>query len=141
MNEIEEHGQKLLATQQLMKPFVDRWVIALGLDRWKKVDINYKALPPEETDGGFTTHAECGSDWTRLQYWVNFYLSNLFEKNERELEELAIHEFCHALVAETRRNDGEKRTKEEFDHEERVVTTLVMCFLRVRKMALEGLLP
>ncbi len=141
MNELQEHGAKLLATQERLKPIVDRWMAALGLDRWNRSDIHYKLTACWDDRPGSTTNADTWSDWTRLKFDTNFYLPTIAEMDDLELEKLVIHEFLHPLVSEMRRGKLEERTKEDYDHEERVVTTLAMCFLRVRTMALEGLLP
>lgn len=141
MNELEKHAADLLATQQRLAPIAGRWSEALGLDRWNELVLNYNSHACLDDTPRDYTHADAWSDWTRLKCHVNFYLPTISKMDERELEKLVIHEFIHPLVSEMRRAKPEERTKEDYDHEERVVTLMMMCFLRVRKMALEGLLP
>lgn len=144
--ELQQHGDKLAAVKARIAPLVDAWLEPLGLDRWRRVTFHYHAERWDEEAAGSSTGARACIMWEYIEADIHFYLPALLDQSDSELEYITVHEFCHALVREMRWEDtrpGESSADtngRNMNHEERVVTALAMCFLRVRKMALEGLL-
>lgn len=115
------------------------WMLPLGL-RWWRIKCKFHrsgdAMNTRRDQEGYCTVARTTVQWQYLTADIDWDLSMLVGKDEKEVEYTVVHELCHVLVRELRCDGGpaEHRT-EIMNHEERVVTTLAKAFMWVRDFA------
>ena len=108
-----------------IKKLFNKWIYLLGL-RWWNVTINYIDDPQEiikifrVTDDEICV-AKTYADWRYATCNVYINLPQLKQMENDQIEMTIVHELCHALVNEMR--------KDGIDHEERTVTALTKAFL------------
>jgi len=109
-----------------IKKYVDKWLIKLGLKGWD-IDFYYHRDAKAEKDGnygrGFCVEACTAAQYPYKSATVWFYLSSLFGKSDKDIENTVLHELIHILTDEMKDQD------KDLNHCERVITDLTNAFL------------
>jgi Zn-dependent peptidase ImmA (M78 family) len=124
-----DHTKRTKEVMNTVKKCVQFWAPVMGLDQWSSVNITFSY---ENHDRGKGILAETNSLWHYLRADIVFYLPSIIASNftEREIENVVVHELCHCLLDEMGMEDEELR-HQQMIHEERVVTSLAMSFLKL----------
>ena len=112
------------------------WETRLGL-RWWTLHVAYDRTgaghrrAEGEGPDRVAVAATCKADWRYLEATITFNMPELLDIPTERVEQIIIHELCHALVNEMRDDAG----TDNMDHEERVVTAMTSAFLWTRDAA------
>jgi hypothetical protein len=123
-----------------IRPLITRWPQQLGLGQWL-LTFGYARSGAEDSggrEGGkWGTMAEVQADWRYKQAYVTFYMPQVSQTDDSELEYAFVHELCHILVNELR---GPKLEYKDGSNgrarEESVVTAMAKAYLWVRDSVL-----
>ena len=125
MAELVTPDKRYKEIRNILKGYLKKWRSRLGLDYWNITSnwvwANKKDIGEYRAVGG-----ETKTLWPYLTATIDFYLPDLVYCDDDELEEMAVHELTHVLVAEAMEQDGMCTPNQE-----RVVTELARAFLRV----------
>ncbi len=106
-----------------------KWLLMLGFRHWDTQVETSRHPDPEVSD----CVGKANTKWEYQKVTLTFYGPGLMKYTDKELEEVYVHECCHALVAETRQWGYESipkdKAEEGMKHEERVVTQLTNAIL------------
>jgi hypothetical protein len=114
---VKERTYKQL--NKVVRKYVKKWKSNLFLGMWT-ININIKDYIGDDEGNGYTTTAECKSSWKYFTATINFSHIALKETEEKEIEDIVIHELQHIILSEMR--------EPGIDHEERVASHLQMIF-------------
>lgn len=99
---LSKKGFDTKAQRQRCKRVTRKIEHALGLHKWLAVEILYNERPEERT------LCECMPDWEYLQCKFDWNISYAAMQSDEQLEEAAIHEFAHALIAPITTKKGKR---------------------------------
>ena len=109
----------------------DWWEPVLGLRFWR-VERFYHREPSDIFESGEANSGTAAVIWAKWQYIearIDINTPLLPEFDDDRLEDVIVHELCHALVNELKEPDPDGK------HEERVVSHLSAAFRQVRDRA------
>lgn len=109
------------------------WQIQMGIGTWS-ITISWILDGSMRTgkNGEMCVLGRCKSDWMYMRATIEFNVVEAIALNDKDLEELIVHELYHAVVNELRETDGYN------DHEERVVSLLTASAFWMRSAAEDG---
>lgn len=114
--------------EKLFSKAIHKWVNKTWLGWWK-IDISYHtAFEYSRYEAGDDVHksiAFCATDWRYMFANIHVNSDLLEEQDEKDIEEIALHELMHVFLNEMR--------EEGIEHEERVATFLTRSFLTTEK--------
>ena len=82
---------------------VEKWRENLGLNTYRL----HNSWATEPKEGSPNCAASTEMRWEYLEADFTWYLPNLKQLNDDELEECVVHEFCHILIAPLMHEDTE----------------------------------
>lgn len=108
---------------QRLQALQDKYITALGLRWWHRLEFIYNGNRAEFQDGhadSLETTMFTVVDWSRLWAEVHVNLELIALLSDNEIEHVFLHEMAHILIAEMRQGKAH--------HEERVCTNLAQVF-------------
>ena len=102
-----------------VRKIMAKWIHKLGLDKWT-IECHCEDRPLAQTDGHWSTTCDVEVHWPYSTALIRFYMPDVKNIDDDELERKAIHELIHCLVAEL----TEAPKADRYNHEERVVSQL-----------------
>lgn len=117
--------------QGKVQKHIDKWVDILGLYGWRITCHWYRGAIPDYPE---STAIAQDIQWEYLHGRMRFDLTKMedLEADPRYFERVVLHELLHFVVNEMRDctdNEGNFHIK----HEERVVQTLTLAFMRLKE--------
>lgn len=109
--------------EKLINRLMNKWKGTLGFNRWKIRVTVYQDYNEDNRDCA----AKCNAMWEYQDVWLRFYAMRMVDMSDKEIEEIFVHEMCHALVNQMREWSADKMY-----HEEHVVTMLTQALMWTR---------
>jgi len=111
-----------------VRVYIKKWHHSLGLSWWrmKYSFMREQAERDNDDDKDWKTCARCIASPDYLNAEIIFYLPEIIDMPEEELEETVLHEMMHVFVSPM-------SVKEKNNEEERTVTTLARALIWVAK--------
>lgn len=119
---LEKRGNAYTEVMRKLEGFLGYWLEKFSLKEWT-YNIDYEALQNEDN---VSINAGIVPQWEYQHFNLKFYLPNIVNHSEYELENVVVHELSHVLV-----NQMERKNTRRVDIES-VVTTLARIFLKVK---------
>lgn len=116
-------------TKKRVNKALDWWIGELGLKWWDEIIVRFHRDVTDAPDPLAVGHVTF--TWCYQQATINFYLPNLVNKSDRELEKIVVHELVHILTAELLIFNSD-----DTNHKEHGTTVVTKAFLWVRDQAL-----
>lgn len=116
-------------TKKRVRKVLEWWIDRMGLQWWDDIQIRFHrdvSDAPDPLAAGHVTFT-----WCYQQATIHFYLPNLVDKDDAELEKIVVHELVHILTAELLTFDADDNP-----HKEHGTVTVTKAFLWVRDQAL-----
>lgn len=113
--------------KQRIRKLIKKWHKTLGLN-WFRIEYVYSRERHSdgpsnyEPEGDWDTAADCLADANYLTATITFYLPNLVNIKDDELEEIYLHECMHVFLKPM-------QTKQKAAEEERVATMLARAMV------------
>ena|ERR1700761_644051 len=124
---IEQHVKDMRAVQKKIGPLVKKWIDKLWLNTWEVAS----EFQFEKDEQSLRCRAKAHVDWQYMHGTITFYLPNLLDDKDGDLEKTIVHELGHFLVNEMREYD--EANSESIHHEERVVSHFTNILLDLGK--------
>lgn len=106
-----------------IRALIRKWVKPLGLGWWT-VNFEFSREPIASNNAGESVAANCHALWPYKTALIKFYMPDLSDLSDEDLERVFVHELMHIFLAEAREDD--------LHHEERVASDLANAFLWIR---------
>lgn len=103
--------KKYEATKKRIRKFVDKWSKPMGLG-WFKIDVTYDRNCSR--DGSHTQAETDMSAWRYHEFTITFYITDVMELSDEELENTVVHELVHCLLAPISCNMRETDTNSDY---------------------------
>lgn len=86
-----------------IEKLITKWRDLLWLNKYRLHNTWVRGSKPESPNAG----AQTDMRWEYLEADFTWYLPNLLNLNDEELEECVVHEFCHILISPLMYEDTE----------------------------------
>ena len=93
MTDLQYEEQK-----QRVENVLEKFIKPLGF-AWWDVGVVFERQPSLDDTDNKEVQGTCQSFWQYRSATLTFYLASLSGVNDRDLEDMVIHELCHILVA------------------------------------------
>lgn len=127
---MDDMTAQMAEVRERIRNIVTRWITPMGLNWWD-VEVKFVYQAPL-ADSSFLTIARADVEWEYKLASITFYVPEMVDMEDKELEEIVVHEMVHILVAPIQQDDGNQQMT-EFG-----ITLLTDALLWVRDYAARG---
>lgn len=111
-----------------VEKFIEEWSEPLGTRWWDMKYVWERTFHEQSPRCAAETH----TTWQYIHAQIHWYLPEIKDLDDAEIEKIVVHEHTHVLISEMN-HTGDRHAEDRIDHEERVCSALTKAFLWTRE--------